>query len=45
MLAVVLQVVPGLVGGDALVDPVRLDQAEERLSWQLELTDRRLHIP
>src|SRR5205807_9418386 len=45
MLAVVLQVVPGLVGGDALVNAVRLDQAEERLSWQLELAARRLHIP
>src|SRR4051794_28249108 len=40
--AVVLQVAPGLVLGDPLVDPVRLDQAQERLPRKAERADRRL---
>src|SRR5207249_3091292 len=43
--AVVPQLVPRLVLVDALVHPVRLDQAEERLTRQVELTDRRLDVP
>ncbi len=43
--AVPLQLVPGLVLRAALVDPVRLDQAQERLARQVELAHRRLHVP
>src|SRR5439155_3833650 len=43
--AVLLQVAPGLVLGEALVHPVRLDQPEERLSWQRELVDGRRERP
>ena len=45
MHAVVLHVDPRLVLGDALVDPVRLDQAVERLARQIELPNGRLHVP
>ena len=40
-----LQVVPRLVLGHPLVHPVRLDQPQERLAWQVELADRRLDVP
>ena len=40
MHAVPLQVVPRLVLRDALVHPVRLDQAQEGLKRQAELRDR-----
>ena len=39
--AVLLQVVPGLVLGDALIHPVRLDQSQERLARKRELVDGR----
>src|SRR6266508_4368258 len=42
MAAVFAQVVPRLVLGDALIHPVRLDQAQERLAGERELADRRL---
>src|SRR4051794_1739334 len=42
--AVLLHLVPGLVLGHALVDTVRLDEAEERLTRQIELADGRLHV-
>ena len=43
--AVVLQVVPRLVLGHPLIHAVRLDQPQERLARQVELPDRRLHVP
>ena len=43
--AVVAQLLPRLVLRDALIHPVRLDQAEERLARQVELADRRLDVP
>ena len=42
--AVALQVGPGLVGRDALIHPVRLDQAQERLARQRAGADRRLQL-
>ena len=41
MHAVVLQVCPRLVLGDALIHPVRLDQAQKRLPRQVEFADGR----
>ena len=43
--AVLLQVVPGLVLRDPLIHPVGLDQPQERLARQVELSDRRLELP
>ena len=43
--AVLLQVVPGLVLGDALIHPVRLDQSQERLARKRELVDGRRERP
>ena len=45
MPAVLAQVVPGLVLRKTLVDPVRLDQPQERLTWKRELANRRLQRP
>jgi hypothetical protein len=41
----VLQVRPPLVLAHALVHAIGLDQPQERLARQLELPNRRLHVP
>ena len=43
--AIVLQVRPGRVLAHPLVHAIRLDQPQERLARQLELANRRLHVP
>ena len=43
--AVLLQVRPRLVLAHPLVHAIRLDQPQERLARQLELANRRLHVP
>ena len=45
VVAVPLDLVPRLVLGLALVDPVALDQPQERLAREVELADRRLELP
>ena len=43
--AVVLQVRPRGVLAHPLIHAIRLDQAQERLARQVELANRRLHVP
>ena len=43
--AVLLEIGPRLVLAHPLVHAIRLDQPQERLARQVELADRRLHVP